>query len=311
MTARRLTRLLTEKELDQELMLQLFDRAKVFETSRPTRCADGKILATYTNEPSTRTMVSSQVAMLKLGGQYVHVPAQGSSEEKDEPFEDPALTLAAIGADILAMRHKDEEALFAAAARVAQLSPVPIVNCGTSGIHHPTQALAEFYVAHDVFGDLNNLKVAVIGGIDNSRAINSFLYLLTEWIGITLYVVTSDGRNIKGGLHLYLEDYKDRIKVIETSDLDEVLPLVDIVYQSRIQWNHALDPETARKEVPPHVLNRRNVGRMQKHAVIFHPWPRNKELSREVDFLPQQRYIEVMRKAPFVRMALFANILGI
>jgi len=219
--------------------------------------------------------------------------------------------VAAIGADILAMRHKDEEALFAAAARVAQLSPVPIVNCGTSGIHHPTQALAEFYVAHDVFGDLNNLKVAVIGGIDNSRAINSFLYLLTEWIGITLYVVTSDGRNIKGGLHLYLEDYKDRIKVIETSDLDEVLPLVDIVYQSRIQWNHALDPETARKEVPPHVLNRRNVGRMQKHAVIFHPWPRNKELSREVDFLPQQRYIEVMRKAPFVRMALFANILGI
>ena len=309
MAARRLTRLLTEKELDRELMLQLFDRAEMLEKISST-CGEAKVLITYTNESSTRTMTSSQMAMLKLGGQYIHIPAQGSSEEKDECFEDTAVTLATIGADILAVRHKDEEAIFAAAAAVAKLSPVPFVNCGSSGIHHPTQAVADLYMLKRVFGDIGGLKIAVIGGIDNSRAVNSFLYLLTEWTGITVYIVTSDGRRLKGSLELFLEDRKDRVRVIETSDLDEVLPLVDLVYQSRIQWNHSPDPEAARKEIPPHVLNRKNVSRMQKHAIILHPWPRNKELLREVDFLPQQRYIKLMKYATYMRMALFANMLG-
>jgi aspartate carbamoyltransferase catalytic subunit len=304
---RKLARLLTEKELDKELLTELFDLASTLEHTRDNRLA-GKVLCSYTDEESTRTMTSTQMAMLRLGGQYIHLPSAGSSEGKDETFEDTAVTLATIGADVLALRRRDEESIFAAAARIAQLCPTPIINCGGGGMYHPTQAASDLYTIKRVRGTIDGLKIAFVGGLNNSRTVNSLAYLLTQWPGVEMYLVAPDHLQLKASLRLYLNDH--RIVFRETTSLESVLAIADVFYQSRIQWNHDANPEVARLQKPPYVFNHENVSRMKEKAFILHPWPRNQELAREVDLMPQQQYIKLMHYATLMRMAILSNMLA-
>ncbi len=297
---------------------QQFDRsvlAEVFETSKEMEevvkrggVADynHRIMATLFYEPSTRTRFSFEAAMHRLGGRVVTTEnaAEFSSVSKGETLEDTIRIINGY-ADVIVIRHSE----VGAAQRAAAVSRVPVVNAGDGAGQHPTQALLDLYTIQKEIGRIDGLRIAMVGDLAQGRTVRSLAYLLSKYQGVTLYFVAPPLLKMKEDILEHLREHEVRYE--EESDLNKVLPEVDVVYQTRVQkerfGDRVADYEKCRGL---YILDRSSLTRMRSGAIIMHPLPRVDEISMEVDHDPRAAYFRQAQNGLYVRMAILKMILG-
>jgi aspartate carbamoyltransferase catalytic subunit len=263
-----------------------------------------RIMATLFYEPSTRTRFSFETAMHRLGGRVISTENAGefSSVAKGETLEDTVQILNGY-ADVIVIRHYE----VGAAKRAATISKAPIINAGDGAGQHPTQALLDLYTIRKEIGSIDGLKIAMVGDLAQGRTVRSLTYLLSKYQDIKIYFVAPTLLKMKDDI---LEHLRERnIWYTEETDLDKVLPEVDVVYQTRIQkerfGDRIADYEKCRGV---YIIDRHTLGLMKEKSIIMHPLPRLGEISMEVDGDPRAAYFRQAQNGLYVRMALLSAV---
>jgi aspartate carbamoyltransferase catalytic subunit len=263
---------------------------------------EGKILATLFFEPSTRTRLSFEAAMFKLGGSAIgFAEADTASVKKGENLADTVRTVENY-ADIIALRHPLE----GAAKLAAEFSKVPIINAGSGSEEHPTQALLDLYTIDKEKGKIDGLKIALVGDLRYGRTVHSLAYALS-FFDIELYLVSPESLKMRREV---IKTIQGKIKVVEGADLDEVVPVVDVLYITRIQKERFPDPAEYAKMKGVYRIDLKTLSKAKKDMILLHPLPRIDEIAAEVDNTPQARYFQQVWNGIVVRMALLALVLG-
>lgn len=294
------------EQFQREYILSLFEEA---DRMRSIRASSGhlrdRILATLFYEPSTRTRLSFESAMLRLGGQVVSTEnaREFSSAIKGESVEDTVRIVAGY-ADGIVIRHHEQ----GAAARAAAASPVPVINGGDGPGEHPTQALLDFYTIQNELGSLDGLKVALVGDLRFGRAVRSLALMFRLTKGSELVFVSPDavpmGEDVRDALSGAGVSFRDE------PDLNAALRDVDVVYQTRIQRERFATPEEYRAAQGVYVIDQESLGLLGARSIIMHPLPRVDEIDPAVDADPRAAYFRQAQNGVFIRMALLNQLLG-
>lgn len=262
----------------------------------------GKILATLFFEASTRTRLSFESAMHRLGGSTIgFAEAETASVKKGENLADTIRTVENY-ADVIAMRHPLE----GAARLAAEFSKVPIINGGSGAEEHPTQALLDMYTMVKEKGKIEKLKIAFVGDLRYGRTVHSLAYALSLF-DVELYLVSPETLRMRREV---LQTIKERIPVTEKTSLERIVPLVDVLYVTRIQKERFPDLAEYAKVKGSYRIDLEALSEAKKDLIILHPLPRVDEIAPEVDNTPYARYFQQVRNGIVVRMALLALILG-
>jgi aspartate carbamoyltransferase catalytic subunit len=266
---------------------------------------NGQVMAALFYEPSTRTRLSFDAAMLRLGGQTMGTDnaREFSSAAKGETLED-TIRIVSGYADVIVLRHYEE----GAAKRASVVSPVPIINAGDGPGQHPTQALLDLYTIRDELGRIDGVRIAMVGDLANGRTVRSLAYLLSKFKDIKLWFVAPPQVAMRADLKAHLDEHK--VSWVETEDLESVLPQVDVVYQTRIQKERFTDPEAYQALKGIYRIDKHAMSLMRKYAILMHPLPRVDEISPEVDDDPRSAYFRQARNGLHIRMALLDRLLA-
>ncbi|MBT0159111.1 aspartate carbamoyltransferase [Candidatus Bathyarchaeota archaeon A05DMB-2] len=261
-----------------------------------------KILATLFFEPSTRTRLSFEAAMLKLGGNNIgFAEAEIASVKKGENLADTIRTVQNY-ADIIALRHPLE----GAAKLAAEFSNVPIINAGTGAEEHPTQALIDLYTIRKEKGKIDGLKIAVIGDLRYGRTVHSLAYALAKY-NVELTLISPETLKMRREV---LNIIQTKIPVAEEPNLEKIIPQTDVLYVTRIQKERFPDAAEYAKVKGTYRIDLKTLKNAKKDLTILHPLPRIDEIVPEVDATPQARYFQQAWNGTVVRMALLALVLG-
>ena len=292
-------------QFDRPFLESLFASADEMRAlARPTTRHAGRILATIFYEPSTRTRLSFESAMLRLGGAVISTEnaREFSSAIKGETVED-TIMMASGYADAIVIRHHEQ----GAAARAAAVSPVPILNAGDGPGEHPTQALLDLYTIRAELGRIDNLRIALVGDLRYGRTARSLALLSRLLTGIELVFVSPDQVRMRSDIREQLDVAGVRYR--DETDLAAVLPNVDVVYQTRVQ-KERFDNEADYLAVKgTYILDRSMYDRLNPNAIVMHPLPRVDEIATEVDGDPRSAYFRQARNGVLVRMALLDLVL--
>jgi aspartate carbamoyltransferase catalytic subunit len=262
----------------------------------------GKILASLFFEPSTRTRLSFEAAMLKLGGSTIgFADAEIASVKKGENLADTVRTVENY-ADIIALRHPLE----GAAKLAAEFSKVPILNAGSGAEEHPTQALMDLYTVQKEKGRIDGLKMALVGDLRYGRTVHSLACALSLY-NIELHLISPESLKMRHGV---IRAIQDKISIFEDSNLEKVIPQIDVLYVTRIQKERFPDPAEYAKVKGIYKIDLKTLKNAKKDMIILHPLPRVDEIDAEVDSTPQARYFQQVWNGIVVRMALLALVLG-
>ena len=303
----RMRHVIESQQFSRSLLEELFVRAEEMkrEPHRFMGRLNGQVMAALFYEPSTRTRLSFEAAMLRLGGQTMGTDnaREFSSAAKGETLED-TIRIVSGYADVIVMRHNEE----GAAKRAAAVSTVPIINAGDGPGQHPTQALLDLYTIRDELNRIDGIKVAMVGDLANGRTVRSLTYLLSKFKDIQVWFVAPPAVRMRDDLKSHLDEHK--IPWVETEDLDAVLPEVDVVYQTRIQKERfdSIDAYNAVRGV--YRIDKHSLGLMRKYAIVMHPLPRVDEIDPEVDEDPRAAYFRQARNGLHIRMALLDKLLS-
>jgi aspartate carbamoyltransferase catalytic subunit len=285
------------------LLMELFDRSRGMErivARGGSLDYQHRIMATLFYAPSTRTRLSFEAAMQRLGGRVLsteHARAF-SSEMEGEQVED-SIRIVGSYSDVIVIRHHEE----GGARRAAQVSPVPIINAGDGdGGQHPTQALLDLYTIHRQ-RPLNGLSVALIGELDKGRTARSLAYLLAKFERVKMFFISPPETQMKPDILAYLEEHG--VEYEQETNLDRVLGEVDVVYQTRIRPERLCDRTSLRR----YAIDSSVLRRMKSDAIILHPLPRTVELDKSVDDDPRALYFQQAKNGLYVRMALLTMLL--
>jgi aspartate carbamoyltransferase catalytic subunit len=292
------------KDFSREDINYIFKTAKTMEplASKGSQMLRGKILATLFYEASTRTRLSFESAMQKLGGSTIgFAEAEIASVKKGENLADTIRTVENY-ADVIALRHPLE----GAARLAAEFSKVPIINGGSGAEEHPTQALLDLYTMVKEKGKVDGLKIAFAGDLRYGRTVHSLAYALSLY-NVELYLVSPETLRMRREV---LQTIKERIPVTEKTSLEKIVPLVDVLYVTRIQKERFPDPAEYAKVKGSYRVDLQSLAEAKKDLIILHPLPRVDEIATEVDDTPYARYFQQVRNGIVVRMALLALILG-
>ena len=262
----------------------------------------GKILATLFFEPSTRTRLSFEAAMLKLGGSTIGF-AEGeiASVRKGENLADTVRTVENY-ADIIALRHPLE----GAAKLAAEFSNVPILNAGSGAEEHPTQAFMDLYTMQKEKGKIDGLKIALVGDLRYGRTVHSLAYALSLY-NIELYLISPESLRMRREV---IRAIKDKISIVEDTNLEKIIPKIDVLYVTRIQKERFPDPAEYAKVKGIYRIDLNTLKNAKKDMIILHPLPRVDEIAAEVDSTPQACYFHQVWNGIVVRMVLLALVLG-
>lgn len=258
----------------------------------------GKIMATLFYEPSTRTRLSFESSMLRLGGGVISTEsaAEFSSAAKGETLEDTIRVVNAFS-DVIVLRH-----FAAGASEIAQkYSKVSIINAGDGNGEHPTQALLDLFTIFSKFSE-KDITIAMVGDLLNGRTIHSLSVLLALYPKIKLIYVSPQALVIPKSLKLFLNNKK--IKFSETHDLDTALKNADVIYQTRIQKERFKNETDYIKFKGLYILDKNSLKQLKTKAIIMHPLPRINEITSDVDRDPRAIYFEQVQNGLYVRMAL-------
>jgi aspartate carbamoyltransferase catalytic subunit len=284
----------------------VFDRADEMRTlAKPDHRLDGFILATLFYEPSTRTRLSFESSMLRLGGGVISTEnaREFSSAIKGESVED-TIRIVEGYADAIVIRHHEQ----GAAARAAAVASVPIVNAGDGPGEHPTQALLDLYTIRHALGRVDNLRIALVGDLRYGRAVRSLAMLLTRSTGIELVFVAPPEVTMGDDVRQALASAG--IPITDESDLSKAVKDVDVVYQTRIQKErYASETEYARNK-GIYIVNHETMADLPASAIVMHPLPRVDEISPAFDNDPRAKYFDEARNGVYVRMALLDALLA-
>jgi aspartate carbamoyltransferase catalytic subunit len=292
------------KDFSREEINYIFKIAKTMEplASKGSEMLRGRILATLFFEASTRTRLSFESAMHKLGGSTIgFAEAEIASVKKGENLADTVRTVENY-ADVIALRHPLE----GAARLAAEFSRVPILNGGSGAEEHPTQALLDLYTMGKEKGKIDGLKIALAGDLRYGRTVHSLAYALSLY-NIELYLVSPETLRMRREV---LQTIKERISVVEKTSLEKIVPVVDVLYVTRIQKERFPDLAEYAKVRGSYRIDLQALGEAKKDLIILHPLPRVDEIAAEVDDTPYARYFQQVRNGIVVRMALLALILG-
>ncbi|MFH1290443.1 MAG: aspartate carbamoyltransferase [Nanoarchaeota archaeon] len=302
----RLKHLVETQQVSRDLLFHLFDRADGFR-EMPVYTLKGKILATIFYEPSTRTRLSFESAMMRLGGRILTTEnaREFSSAVKGESIEDTARNLAYY-CDGIVMRHSEE----GAAARAAAVSPVPVINAGDGAGQHPTQALLDLYTIKREIGRVENVKIAMVGDLANGRTVRSLCYLLGKVDSPEITFVSPPNLCMREDIKEYLE--KHNVPFNEADNLEAVLPNADVIYMTRIQKERML-PEDYAAAKGKYVIDSSNLLLVKPGARILHPLPHVEEINIPLGVEQSDQRVAYFRQAQnglFVRMALLDHLLS-
>lgn len=265
-----------------------------------------KQLATLFFEPSTRTRLSFESAMLALGGSTLGFSeASSSSTAKGETVGDTIHTVSCY-ADIIAMRHPKEGAPYAA----SQFSEVPIINAGDGGHNHPTQTLTDLLTIHRERGSLENFTIGFCGDLKFGRTVHSLVSALSRYHGIRFVFIAPEELKLPSYL---IENTlkKGNLPYEETTSLEEAMPQLDLLYMTRVQRERFFNEADYIRLKDTYILDPEKLKRAKPDMAILHPLPRVNEITTEVDADPRARYFDQVRNGRFVRMALILKLLDI
>lgn len=276
----------------------------IAEPGKYARACSGKKLATLFFEPSTRTRLSFEAAMYDLGGHVLSVSdGNSSSAAKGESVADTAKTVSCY-ADIIAMRHPKEGAPYVASIHAT----VPVINAGDGGHNHPTQTLTDLLTIQREKGRLSGLTVGVCGDLKFGRTVHSLIEAMSRYEGVRFVLISPE--------ELKLPSYvkKDILQASgipyeQTGDLEEALPLLDILYMTRVQRERFFNEEDYLRLKDSYILTPERLQKAREDMIILHPLPRVNEISVAVDDDPRACYFKQVSNGKYIRMALILKLL--
>lgn len=268
-------------------------------------CA-GKKLATCFYEPSTRTRLSFEAAMLNLGGSVLGFSsADSSSAAKGESVSDTIRVISSY-ADICAMRHPKEGAPLVA----SEKSTIPVINAGDGGHQHPTQTLTDLLTIHSLKGHLDNLTIGLCGDLKFGRTVHSLIHALIRYPNVKFVLISPEELRVPSYIR---EDVlaQNNVPFKEVVRLEEALPELDILYMTRVQKERFFNEEDYIRMKDFYILDKTKMELAPKDMLVLHPLPRVNEISTEVDDDPRAVYFKQAQYGVYVRMALILTLLGL
>ena len=266
----------------------------------------GKKLATLFYEPSTRTRMSFESAMLDLGGSVIGFSdAQSSSVSKGESVADTARTVECF-VDVIAMRHPKEGAPLVAQMNVG----IPVIKAGDGGHNHPTQTLTDLFTLKRELGHLDNLVIGCCGDLKFGRTVHSLVTAMSRYPGVRFVFISPEELRIPEHVRSEVLDAHN-IPYVETTSLEDVMPELDILYMTRVQRERFFNEADYLRLRDSYILTPDKLVTAKKEMRILHPLPRVNEISVAVDEDPRAAYFRQVRNGKFIRMALFLKLLGI
>ncbi|MCR4892455.1 MAG: aspartate carbamoyltransferase [Lachnospiraceae bacterium] len=267
---------------------------------------DGRILATLFYEPSTRTRLSFEAAMLRLGGKTLGFhSSDSSSATKGESVAD-TIRVVSCFADICAMRHPKEGAPMVA----MEKSEIPVINAGDGGHQHPTQTFTDLLTIRSLKGRLDNLTIGMCGDLKFGRTVHSLINALVRYENVKFVFISPEELKLPGYIR---EDVlnQNNIAFQEVTKLEDVLPSLDILYMTRVQRERFFNEEDYIRLKDFYVLDKKKMELAKPDMYVLHPLPRVNEISTEIDDDPRAVYFKQVRYGMFIRMALILNLLDI
>ncbi|MGI6007437.1 MAG: aspartate carbamoyltransferase [Ruminococcus sp.] len=293
----------TVEELDQ-----LLDLANDIEKNpdKYAHLCDGKRIATLFYEPSTRTRLSFEAAMMNLGGKVLGFSsADSSSASKGESVSD-TIRMVSCYADICAMRHPKEGAPLVA----SMASSIPVINAGDGGHQHPTQTLTDLLTIRSLKGRLNNLTIGLCGDLKFGRTVHSLIEALVRYDNVSFVLISPEELRVpdyirEDVLEANHKNYKEVIR------LEEALPNLDLLYMTRVQRERFFNEEDYVRMKDFYILDKAKMELAPKDMLVLHPLPRVNEISTEVDSDPRAAYFKQVQYGVYVRMALILTLLEV
>ncbi len=267
---------------------------------------EGKKLATLFFEPSTRTRLSHEAAMMNLGGNVLGFSsADSSSASKGETVSD-TVRMVSCYADIIAMRHPKEGAPMVA----ARHSSIPIINAGDGGHQHPTQTLTDLLTIRSLSGRLDNLTIGLCGDLKFGRTVHSLIHAFVRYPNIKFVLISPEELRLPGYVRKDVLD-KQNVPYKEVERLEEALPELDVLYMTRVQKERFFNEEDYIRMKDFYILDAKKMDLAPEHMLVLHPLPRVNEIAVEVDDDPRAVYFKQAQYGVYVRMALILTLLGI
>ena len=299
--------LMNPLDFSAEELDRLFETARDIDANMPkyAHACEGKKLATCFYEPSTRTRLSFEAAMLNLGGSVLGFSdAASSSASKGESVAD-TIRIISCYADICAMRHPKEGAPMVA----ASVSGIPVINAGDGGHQHPTQTLTDLMTIRTLKGRLDRLTIGLCGDLKFGRTVHSLINALVRYDNVRFIFISPDELRVPDYITEMLKD-KD-IPYEEVMQLEEIMPRLDILYMTRVQKERFFNEEDYVRLKDYYILDKAKLNLAPKDMLVLHPLPRVNEISVDVDDDPRAVYFKQAQYGVYVRMALILTLLGI
>ena len=298
--------LMSPLDFSVEELDRLMDIASDIEQNRDkyAHMCDGKVLATCFYEPSTRTRLSFESAMLHLGGQVLgFASADSSSAAKGESVSD-TIRIISCYADICAMRHPKEGAPMVAASK----SRIPVINAGDGGHQHPTQTLTDLMTIRSLKGHLGNMTIGLCGDLKFGRTVHSLINALKRYPGINFIFISPEELRIPDYIRVDVLD-RNNIPYKEVIKLEDVMSELDILYMTRVQKERFFNEEDYVRLKDFYILTKEKMDIAKKDMMVLHPLPRVNEISVEVDDDPRAVYFKQVQYGMYIRMALILTLL--
>jgi aspartate carbamoyltransferase catalytic subunit len=285
-------------------ILKILDLAEEFEKEPVSKLLEGKVVATLFFEPSTRTRLSFESAVNRLGGQILgFAEASSSSVSKGETLNDTIRTVSNY-CDAIVMRHPIEgSARFA-----SEISDVPVINAGDGANQHPTQTLLDLFSIRKTQGTLDNLNIFLVGDLKYGRTVHSLMMAMARWKA-TFNFISPEELRMPDEYKLYLENIG--LKYYEHSDFTDIVSKADIIYMTRVQKERFSDPIEYEKVKNVYVLRNSMLKNTKPTMRILHPLPRVNEIHVDVDRNPKAYYFEQALNGVYTRQAILCTLLGI
>lgn len=296
--------LVSINDFSKDEYLRILELAAEFEKNPRQDILNGYVISTLFFEPSTRTRLSFETAINRLGGRVVGFSDSGAtSASKGETLHD-TIKMVSNYADLIVMRHPLE-----GSARLAsEVSSVPVVNAGDGANQHPTQTLLDMYSIFKTQGTLENLKIFMVGDLKYGRTVHSLLQAMSKF-NATFYFISPKELMIPTAYKLQLDEIG--LQYYEGRDLNESLGEADIIYMTRVQQERFTDPIEYERVKNAYILRRDMLDVCKKTMKVLHPLPRVNEIHTDVDDSPHAYYFDQARNGVYTRMAILSAILGV
>ncbi len=294
------------KEDVEGILVRAGEMEKQVNEKNVTELLKGKIVACIFFEPSTRTRLSFETAALRLGARVISAEDafSNSSSHKGETIEDTGRMLSCY-ADAIVMRHFE----MGAASKMAKVSTKPIINAGDGANEHPSQGLLDLYTIKKEHGRLENLNIAFVGDVLNSRTLRSLVPLLMHYQNNTFYFISPKQLVLAEDYRKFLKD--NNVNFVELDSLDESLPKIDVLYMTRVQKERFANISDYDAVKDAFLLKPNDVAKLKKETIIMHPLPRVNEIDPEIDGDGRAAYFRQAQNGLYVRMALLLYVFGL